>query len=409
MWNVRRWEDGSYAYHGDDGKKFLGNGMGEPYGPTFGTGDTVGAGIHMGRQELFFTKNGSKLKPAHRPVRTGLYPTIGLHSKGELVQVNFGAKPFVFDLEGMLAEEKAAQRAAIESLPVSPGVSHQLVRQYLLHHGYQDTLAAFDEAAGLAEQAQAASGSRSSATTAEAAVAAASLPLRARIRRAIVSGDVDGALALLASHSPALLADAARFGDVHFQLACQKYIEHVRAGRVQEAVLFAQGSLAALRGPSSAAVAARLRDVVALVAYQQPETSPLAHLMGQAQREALADEVNAAVLDVLTRGTEPVGSRAVDSGSAGGAAAGLEPSSSCGAEGEGMGEEGRSGVDAAALLRPSLAGPHAAAAGEGGARPVSQVESLLRQLVAVQTTLHEVNGGQGGMFLLREHMLGPGT
>lgn len=25
------------------------------YGPTFTTGDTVGAGIHLGRQELFFT------------------------------------------------------------------------------------------------------------------------------------------------------------------------------------------------------------------------------------------------------------------------------------------------------------------------------------------------------------------
>lgn len=98
-------------------RKYLGNGKGEEYGPTFGTGDTVGAGIH--RQELFFTcvmiimrvccaarcrdracactrhalltpsvlgpglfacrKNGTKLKMAHRPIKGLVIPPIGLH------------------------------------------------------------------------------------------------------------------------------------------------------------------------------------------------------------------------------------------------------------------------------------------------------------------------------------------
>ncbi|GFR46622.1 hypothetical protein Agub_g8226, partial [Astrephomene gubernaculifera] len=308
------WEDNSYGYHGDDGKKFIGNSHGEDYGPTFGTGDTVGAGIHLGRQELFFTKNGTKLKLAHRPMRAGLYPTIGLHSKGERVQVNFGHKPFVFDLEGMLAEERSAQRAAVERMPLSPAASHQLVRQYLLHYGYQASLGAFDEAAGLAAAAATPEGAAaavsappptSSAADAAAAadVASSSLPLRCRLRAAIQGGDVDGAVALLAAHCPALLRgeeEAGRgYGDVHFQLACQKYIELVRCARVEEAVQFAQATLSHLGGPSCAALAAPLRDVVALVAYQQPESSPLGHLLGQRQREAVADAVNAAVLAVL--------------------------------------------------------------------------------------------------------------
>ncbi len=50
-----RWEADSYGYHGDDGKKFGGNGKGEDYGPKFGRGDTVGAVYHLGRQEIFFT------------------------------------------------------------------------------------------------------------------------------------------------------------------------------------------------------------------------------------------------------------------------------------------------------------------------------------------------------------------
>lgn len=51
----RRWEPNSYGYHGDDGRKFLNSGKGEEYGPTYGTGDSVGAGLHFGKQEIFFT------------------------------------------------------------------------------------------------------------------------------------------------------------------------------------------------------------------------------------------------------------------------------------------------------------------------------------------------------------------
>lgn len=61
------------------------------------------------------SKNGNKLRTAFTNVRTTtpLYPTIGLHSRNETVTVNFGSKPFRFDLEGMLAEEQAQEQAAI--------------------------------------------------------------------------------------------------------------------------------------------------------------------------------------------------------------------------------------------------------------------------------------------------------
>jgi hypothetical protein len=49
------WEPGSYGYHGDDGHKFHSAGVGEEYGPKWTTGDTVGAGLDLGRQEIFFT------------------------------------------------------------------------------------------------------------------------------------------------------------------------------------------------------------------------------------------------------------------------------------------------------------------------------------------------------------------
>eukprot|EP00882_Tetradesmus_deserticola_P015836 GHRQ01016884.1.p1 GENE.GHRQ01016884.1~~GHRQ01016884.1.p1 ORF type:complete len:209 (+),score=72.32 GHRQ01016884.1:270-896(+) len=109
------WESGSYGYHGDDGRKFHHSEKGEEYGPKYSTGDTVGACLHFGRQEVFFTKNGTRLKTAFRNVRPQqMYPTVGLHSKNEQVVVNFGASPFRFDLEGLLADEREQQAAAVQ-------------------------------------------------------------------------------------------------------------------------------------------------------------------------------------------------------------------------------------------------------------------------------------------------------
>lgn len=52
---AHRWEVGSFGYHGDDGRKYASTGMGEEYGPHFGAGDIIGAGLHLETQELFFT------------------------------------------------------------------------------------------------------------------------------------------------------------------------------------------------------------------------------------------------------------------------------------------------------------------------------------------------------------------
>ena len=58
-----RWEPHSYGYHGDDGKKFHNHGQGHDYGPTYSTGDVIGAGVHLERQEIFFTRAPSPAGP----------------------------------------------------------------------------------------------------------------------------------------------------------------------------------------------------------------------------------------------------------------------------------------------------------------------------------------------------------
>jgi Ran-binding protein 9/10 len=112
------WDPGSWGYHGDDGHKFRGQGIGKSYGPTFTTGDTIGCCIDFGKEIAFYTKNGTELGTAFDgispdKIRMDLYPTVGLRTSGEHVHVNFGKSPFVFDIGGYINE--SIRQSQVES------------------------------------------------------------------------------------------------------------------------------------------------------------------------------------------------------------------------------------------------------------------------------------------------------
>ncbi|GMH46073.1 hypothetical protein BSKO_14037 [Bryopsis sp. KO-2023] len=337
------WDPNSFGYHGDDGRKYCGSGVGEDYAPTFTKGDVIGAGIHLERQEIFFTKNGKFLKVAFERVQSELelYPTIGLHSKGEQVEVNFGGRPFRFDLEGMLMEENERLQRQIRGCYVSPGQVHQVVRMYLLHYGYADTLRALDDAAGLSED------DKNGYSSMESREGSA-LDVRREVRRQILSGDIDAAIGILQQRFPELLDRNNPRQDVAYYLYCQKYVELVRNGMVFEAVRYAQDALFPFRA-NSEDYKEGLIDVMAVVAYVNPEESPQKHLLTSGQREMVADVVNAAML-LSARGRD-----------------------------------------------------------EGDHRPVSVLERLLRQLVACHRQMRSENRNQGEVFKLKEHLLPPVT
>jgi hypothetical protein len=54
------WSIGSVGYHGDDGSLWNSDTYLTQcaFRATFGTGDTVGCGITLDRENIFFTKNG---------------------------------------------------------------------------------------------------------------------------------------------------------------------------------------------------------------------------------------------------------------------------------------------------------------------------------------------------------------
>ncbi|GIL56975.1 hypothetical protein Vafri_12242, partial [Volvox africanus] len=123
--NVARhvgWDAGTFGFHGDDGKTYF-EGRNEYYGFKYGKGDVVGAALDFQRKEIFFTKNGTKGKAISISISQALYPTVSLHSSGEVVSVNFGQKPFSFNIEPF--KIKVGGKVAIKSVAPSEAQAAQ--------------------------------------------------------------------------------------------------------------------------------------------------------------------------------------------------------------------------------------------------------------------------------------------
>ncbi|CAJ2655369.1 unnamed protein product [Trifolium pratense] len=282
------WEANSCGYHGDDGLLYRGHGKGEAFGPTYTTGDIVGAGINYASQEFFFTKNGQVVGSVYKDMQGPLYPTVAVHSQNEEVHVNFGQKPFTFDLKEFEAQERMKQQVKIEEIPVAPNASYGIVRSYLLHYGYEDTLNAFDVASkstvppiNIVQE----NGIDDQETT-------YALNHRKTLRQLIRDGEIDVAFGKLREWYPQITED--NTSAMCFLLHCQKFIELVRVGDLKEAVTYGRIELSRFFG--SPVFEELVQECVALLAYEQPLESAVGYLLKDSRREVVADSVNAMIL-----------------------------------------------------------------------------------------------------------------
>ncbi|KAI3990893.1 hypothetical protein MKX01_026077 [Papaver californicum] len=282
------WEANSFGYHGDDGLLYRGHGKGESFGPTFTAGDTVGGGINYASQELFFTKNGELIGTVYKDVKGALYPTVAVHSQNEEVNVNFGQKPFVFDVKAFALEERLKQQMTIDRISLPHNVSHGIIRSYLIHYGYQETLNSFD-LASRSTLSPVPVAQENGSTEQEDGYA---LGHRRILRQFIRSGDIDAAFGKLREWYPQIVQD--ENSTICFLLHCQKFIELVQVGDLEGAVKFARAELAKFFENASLVVI--LKTCVALIAYEEPLKSPIGYLLGMSQREVVADAVNAMIL-----------------------------------------------------------------------------------------------------------------
>lgn len=88
----------SWAYHGDVGGFGDSVGFEQDKDLRYRPGDTIGCGVDLETDIMFFTLNGRKLAREFRDVRGRLIPLLGVVDKLE-VETNFGAKPFMW-MEG---------------------------------------------------------------------------------------------------------------------------------------------------------------------------------------------------------------------------------------------------------------------------------------------------------------------
>ncbi|KAI3431099.1 uncharacterized protein J3R85_008020 [Psidium guajava] len=96
--------DDSYAFDGRRVKKW--NKEAEPYGQSWVIGDVIGCCIDLDDDQISFFRNGVSLGAAFHGIRkmgpgAGYYPAISL-SQGERCDINFGARPFRYSVEGYL-------------------------------------------------------------------------------------------------------------------------------------------------------------------------------------------------------------------------------------------------------------------------------------------------------------------
>ncbi|KAF8105749.1 hypothetical protein N665_0156s0003 [Sinapis alba] len=282
------WEVNSCGYHGDDGNIYRGKGTGEAFGPTYTTGDTVGGGINYASQEFFFTKNGAFVGKIPKDIKGHLFPTVAVHSQNEEVSVNFGKKKFVFDVKGYETSARNKQQMAIEKIAIPPNIGYGLVKTYLLHYGYEETLNAFN----LATKTTVPPILIAQENVMDEDDSSYDLHQRKTLRKLVRNGDIDAALANLQDWYPQIVQDDKSV--VCFLLHCQKFIEFVRVGKLAEGVKFGRLELAKFVGLTE--FQDIIEDCFALLVYSKPEESPVRYFLEDSQRELVADAVNAAVL-----------------------------------------------------------------------------------------------------------------
>lgn len=291
-----------------------------------------------------------------------LYPTVGLKKPGDHIRANFGQSPFVFDINGMMKTEQERIKRQVEETDCSvlaPGYGNeteflqQLVLQFLQHDGYAETARAL--AAEIQAEKEALSVGMDKKFEGVEYADDEDAHKRQRIRQAMLEGDIDRALELTQASYPVVLDNSSY---MLFRLQCRKFIEiirreaelkiiasgngsgsnddairqsngHSRQASQQnmdlddidmvgdgtdhqqsesnetralatEAIEYGKSLQAQYAGITDPVIVESLAEIFSLFAYENPlKHSEVVHLVDQRGRVAVAEELNAAILESI--------------------------------------------------------------------------------------------------------------
>eukprot|EP00959_Pyramimonas_sp_CCMP1952_P121958 2549468-Pyramimonas_sp.AAC.1 len=122
-------------------------------------------------------------------------------SKNERISANFGQKPFAFDIEALVVEERLTVRKLATSVDIPPRFTHDVVRQYLEHYGCSGTLAALLDASHGLPSGPPTSGSQAGG---DPPVVRVDVEKRAEVRGLLLGGDVQAAVLKVQKEYPKL-------------------------------------------------------------------------------------------------------------------------------------------------------------------------------------------------------------
>uniref|UniRef100_D3TPB9 LISH motif-containing protein n=1 Tax=Glossina morsitans morsitans TaxID=37546 RepID=D3TPB9_GLOMM len=163
----------------------------------------------------------------------------------------------------------------LEQFPFKQADMNRLIMNYLVTEGFKEAAEKFQLEAGL-----------------EPSVELNSLDDRILIREAVQNGRIHDATHLVNRLHPELL-DNDRY--LFFHLQQLQLIELIRAGKIDDALTFAQNKLSEA-GEDIPEVLSELERTLALLAFEKPQESPFAYLLEQSHRHKIASELNAAIL-----------------------------------------------------------------------------------------------------------------
>lgn len=170
------------------------------------------------------------------------------------------------------------------NLPIQKEQMNRVVMNYFVTEGYVDAARQFEKESGTITD-----------------VDLDTIKDRMLIRRAVQQGQVEEAIDRVNDLNPEILEHDSK---LFFHLQQQRLIELIRSKEIDQALLFAQEYLAPL-GEESPHFLEELERTLALLAFEDPGTSPVKDLLGMQRRQQAASELNSAILHAQCQEKEP--------------------------------------------------------------------------------------------------------
>ncbi|KAJ3322220.1 hypothetical protein HDV06_003280 [Boothiomyces sp. JEL0866] len=159
-------------------------------------------------------------------------------------------------------------------------IMQKMIYDYLVHSCFSETAAAFGSACQLVNNDMDIDLSSQDPTS--------SLEPRKAISTMVRKGEIKEAVSFCNENFPGLLGNKTpESNEINFILTCQQFIEYARSD-ASKALMYAQTVFSSINPKYNET----LQDIIALIAYPDPASSPMSHYLSQDRRESVAISFN---------------------------------------------------------------------------------------------------------------------